>query len=91
MSDPQDPLTQQLTEIEKNLPEPQTLTHEELLDLINQLGPRTCRQVLNARKTLGEARIYFLFNSLPTQKLVNLLHNDQCHEILAKLEQKKPK
>ncbi len=51
--------------------------------LIQKIGPRTARNILAMRGKTQEARIPFLFSSIDTQAVVDLLAND-CSDAIAR-------
>lgn len=57
--------------------------------LIQKIGPRTARNILAMRGKTQEARIPFLFSSIDTQAVVDLLANDCLSSIEKLLAQKK--
>lgn len=57
------------------------LTITELEALVMALGPRTVQNILHAKETYKLARIPFLFNSLDSQQVIDILVNDES-EIL---------
>ena len=73
-----DDLTKQLEQIKSELPTPRkNLNLDEKVALIKNIGgPRTTRSILKAKETLPIARIPFLFNSLDTQFVMDVLEND---------------
>lgn len=73
-----DPLAKSLRDIKSDIPEPRrNLTEEEKDALIVTLGgPRTVRSILKAKETLPQARIPFLFSSLDSHAVLEVLVND---------------
>ena len=77
-----DELTNQLNKLKGNLPKPQNLTTAEKQKLISQIGPRTVKTLLKAKSELPMRRIPFLFSSLDTQAVIDVLHNDWSDPML---------
>ncbi len=75
---PEDPITKQIRDLRSELPAPRRgLSEAEKDTLIAAVGgPRTCQSILNARKHAPEGRIPFIFNSLDSQMVVDILAND---------------
>lgn len=66
-----------LRSLSGGLPEPRlNLTEADKDALIARVGPRTARNVVGAKKDAPVARIPFLFSSLNTQDVVDLLANN---------------
>ncbi len=71
-----DDLTKALRKISSDLPPPRlNLSQQELQLLKKKLGPRTITSILKAKKQLPERRIPFLFNSLDSQDVLDVLNN----------------
>ena len=73
-----DELTKALLNIAGGLPTPRlNLSRAEKLELIQKLGgPRTVKSIIKTKKDVPAARIPFLFSSLDTQSVVDVLAND---------------
>lgn len=71
-----DEITKSLRDLKSNLPEPRTLSDSEKEALIIELGVKTTKSLIKAKKTLPISRIPFLFSSIDTQLIVDLLGND---------------
>lgn len=76
LADLSDKLTDALRDLKAALPREQILSEQEKDQLIADLGYGTVQNILKAKSTLPIARIPFLFNTIDTQKLVNVLGND---------------
>ena len=77
MTDIKKQILEQIEQIKADLPQPRALTDEEKLVLIKAIGgPRTVNSILKAKKDFAIARIPFLFNSLDTQLVIDVLAND---------------
>ena len=76
LADLSDKLTDALRDLKAALPREQKLSEREKDQLIADLGYGTVQNILKAKSTLPIARIPFLFNTIDTQKLVNVLGND---------------
>ena len=64
-------------------------TEEKKLELVRKVGPRTAKNILNARKDYKESRIPFLFSSIHPQLVIDVLHNKPLKEIEKLLEKEK--
>ncbi len=72
-----DKIAQSLRALAGALPAPRELNEAEKDALIQTIGgPLTARDVIRAQKDFALARIPFLFSSIDTQAVVDLLHND---------------
>ncbi len=72
-----DDLTRALEHIEADLPSPRmNLSEAEKDQLVMRVGPRTARDIVRAKANGPERRIPFLFSSVDTQAVVDLLAND---------------
>ncbi len=72
------------------LPEPHLGLSEEAKDaLVKRLGPRTARSIVRAKQDYALARIPFLFSTLDTQDVVDLLANDVTAALARALPPKK--
>jgi hypothetical protein len=73
-----DKITESLLNLSGSLPKPRTnLSKEEKLALIAKVGgPRTAMSIIKAKKDYPLSRIPFLFSSLDTQCVVDILAND---------------
>ncbi len=73
-----DQLTESLLNLAGSLPTPRlNLSKDEKKALIARVGgPRTAQSIVKAKKDYPISRIPFLFSSLDTQCVVDILHND---------------
>lgn len=72
-----DDLTRALEQLSGELPEPRTtLTEAEKDQLVARIGPRTVRSIVKAKAECPLQRIPFLFSTLNTQDVVDVLAND---------------
>jgi len=71
-----DDLTQQIMNLKADLPKPRKLTESEKDHLIQKLGRDTVKKLVAAKKELPKKRIPFIFNSLDTQSVVDVLYNN---------------
>lgn len=72
-----DDLTKALERLSGDLPKPHCDLSEANKDaLVRRVGPRTARDILKAKKQLPLRRIPFLFATINTQDVVDLLAND---------------
>ena len=73
-----DELTKSLLNLSGGLPAPRlNLSKEDKLTLIQKLGgPRTVMSILKTTKDVPASRIPFLFSTLDTQAVVDVLAND---------------
>ena len=72
-----DELTRAIENISGDLPKPRlNLSEEEKNEIVEKLGPRTVRDIVKAMKEFSKARIPFLFSSIDTQAIVDILAND---------------
>jgi len=73
-----DQLTESLLNLAGSLPTPRlNLSKDEKKALIARVGgPRTAQSIVKAKKHYPVSRIPFLFSSLDTQCVVDILHND---------------
>jgi hypothetical protein len=72
-----DKVTEQLLNLSGGMPEPRlNLSLEEKQRIIQGLGMKTVKNILKAKKQLPIARIPFLFSSIDTQMVLDILHND---------------
>lgn len=70
-------IEESLRQLSGQLPQPRHLSENEKDELIKKIGgPRTVRSILKAKETLPSARIPFLFSSLDTQLVMDVLYND---------------
>lgn len=81
-----DHITNALANLDGELPTCQSLSEDEKDQLIKFLGYRTTLNIIKAKKDYSTKRIPFLFSSLDTQKVINVLGND----LQAALERAKP-
>lgn len=66
-----------LTNLTGNIPVARKdLSETEIDALIQEIGPRTAKSILSMRGKTQESRIPFLFSSVDTQAIVDLLAND---------------
>ena len=75
-----DELTKSLQNLTGSLPTPRlNLSRDDKLMLVQKLGgPRTVKSILKARGKVPESRIPFLFSSLDTQAVLDVLANDMA-------------
>jgi hypothetical protein len=73
-----DKLTESLLNLTGSLPAPRlNLSKEDKKALIAKVGgPRTAQSIIKAKKDYPISRIPFLFSSLDTQCVVDILNND---------------
>jgi len=72
-----DDLTKALERLTGELPTPRRNLSEAAKDtLIAQVGPRTARDIVRAKRDFPLRRIPFLFSTVDTQAVVDLLAND---------------
>ena len=73
-----DDITKSLQTLSGDIPKPRkNLTKEQKLAVIAKVGgPLTAKAIIKARKDYPTSRIPFLFSSLDTQCVVDLLAND---------------
>jgi hypothetical protein len=72
-----DDLTRSLLSLAGDFPKPRlNLSNAEKAKLVERLGPRTTRSILKAKKDFSLSRIPFLFSTLDTQDVVDVLNND---------------
>ena len=90
-----DEVTRALEGLQGHLPEPRLrLSEAEKHALVAQVGPRTARSIVKAKADYAIGRIPFLFSSVDTQAVVDLLANDMLAAIdraLATAKKKKPR
>lgn len=85
-----DEISKALQKLEGQLPKPRTNLSEAGKDqLVAQVGPRTARDIVRAKRDLPLARIPFLFSSLDTQLVVDLLANDMTEALRRALPEKR--
>jgi hypothetical protein len=90
MANKKDELEEALLNIKSDVPKPQmNLPDSNLDELIQKLGPKTIKQILKAKKELPVARIPFLFSSLDSQAVIDVLNNNM-DAALKRAENKKP-
>ena len=70
-------IEEQLLDLSGNLPKPRNLSEEQLRDLVNSIGPRTCKNIIDAISDFPIARIAFLFSSIDTQAVVDILYYNE--------------
>jgi len=72
-----DDIARVLQNLTGDLPQPRlNLSESEKDALVKRLGPRTARNIVRAKGDYPVARIPFLFSTLNTQDVVDLLAND---------------
>ncbi len=78
-----DSIEDQIHNVKASLPTPRlNLSEDEKDELVRKIGgPSTVRNVLNAAMNLPKARLFWLFNSLDPQLLVDILQNDMSDAI----------
>ena len=82
-----DQLEDLILQIKADLPEARILSKQEKFELIKEIGgPRTVISILKAKKEFPLARIPFLFSSLDTNLVVNVLANE-WDDILGRYDQ----
>lgn len=70
-------LTEALIKLRGEMPKPRTgLSEDEKDALVQSIGPRTANSILSMRGQVPEARIPFLYSTIDTQSVVDLLAND---------------
>ncbi len=76
-------ISELLENLKGELPVPRLNLSEDQKDqLILQLGLKTVQNLLKAKKQLPMARIPFLFSSLDTQALLDVLNNDMAAAVV---------
>ncbi len=84
-----DDITKALERLSGALPRPRTgLTESEKEELIARIGPRAVRDILRAKKDFKVERIPFLFSTLDTQSVVDILANDMTQALARALGKK---
>lgn len=84
-------LTDALQNMTGEMPKPrESLSEPEKDDLIQMIGPRTAKNILSMRGKTSVSRIPFLFSSIDTQAIVDLLAND-CTAAIERAVAKKSK
>lgn len=77
-----DDLTRALENLKSALPAPRTnLSEAEKDAVVARVGPRTASAITRARKEFPLARIPFLFSTIDTQSVVDILANDMTAAI----------
>ena len=77
-----DSLTQVLESLTGELPQPRlNISDQEKDALIAKIGIRTVKSIVQAKKELPLRRIPFLFSTIDTQAVVDLLANDMTAAI----------
>ena len=72
-----DSVTRALENLSGELPTPRlNLSDAEKDELVARVGPRTARDIVKAKKDYPLKRIPFLFSTVDTQAVVDLLAND---------------
>ncbi len=72
-----DDLTKALEQLSGDQPNPRlNLTEGEKDELVARIGPRTARDIVRAKKDFPLRRIPFLFSTVDTQAVADLLAND---------------
>jgi hypothetical protein len=88
-----DDLTKALERLSGELPVPRIRLSESDKDaLIALIGPRTVRNILRASKDFKVERIPFLFSTIDTQAVVDVLANDMTEALeraFSKISKKK--
>ena len=78
-----------ITDLQGQLPEPKaSLSEDEKDQIVLTVGPKTIASILSAKKQLPLKRIPFLFSSLDTQTVINILAHDFA-DALHRVKQKK--
>lgn len=76
------PVADALLKLTGDMPAPRLgLSDADKTLLVQKIGPRTARSILSMRGKVVAARIPFLFSSVDTQAVVDLLANDCEAEI----------
>jgi len=85
-----DELTAMLREIKPDLPKPRLELSEAEKDRLVQAcgGPLTAKNLINAVEALPRQRIAFVFNSIDSQVVVDILANDMKEAIARALSEK---
>ncbi|MEI6397885.1 MAG: hypothetical protein WCO71_03850 [Pseudomonadota bacterium] len=80
-----DKLTESILNLTGSLPAPRlNLSRDEKLALIAKVGgPRTTHSIIKAKKDYPASRIPFIFSSLDTQCVVDILANDMTDVLAA--------
>jgi hypothetical protein len=87
-----DDLTKALEKLSGEQPTPRlNLSESEKDRLVAKIGPRTARDIVKAKKDLPHRRIPFLFSTIDTQDVVDLLANDMEAAIQRALAKVHPK
>lgn len=78
-------ISNNLTDSKGELPNPNlNLSDKEKIELIKRAGgPMTATSIIKAKKNFAISRIPWLFNSIDSQTVVDLMHNDM-DELLKK-------
>lgn len=72
-----DPVSKALMELGGSLPSPRTNLSDVAKDeLVAKVGPRTARDIVKASQDYPLRRIPFLFSTVDTQAVVDILAND---------------
>lgn len=72
-----DKIKDALLNLAGNMPKPRlNLTESQKDELISNVGPKTARSIVLAKKDCPLARIPFLFSSIDTQAVLDILAND---------------
>jgi hypothetical protein len=81
-----DDLTQALENLSGGSPSPRlNLSEQDKAELVERLGPRLARDIVKAKKDYPLKRIPFLFSTVNTQDVVDVLNNDVDAAIAAAL------
>lgn len=72
-----DAVSKQIQSLQGALPEPRLgLTEDEKDALLRAVGPRLVRDIVKASRSCPIGRVPFLFSSVNTQHVVDILAND---------------
>jgi uncharacterized protein (DUF2336 family) len=86
-----DEISQALQDLEGDLPKPRMgLSDDDLVKIVRQLGVRTVRNIVAAKKDYPISRIPFIFSSLDTQLVVDILAHDMSLAIAQVTDSCKP-
>lgn len=69
-------IEEQLLAIKSDLPQPSILNDNQKRSLIEKIGPKTVRNIIKAKKDFDLQRIPFLFNSIDSKIVIDILNNE---------------
>lgn len=79
-----DSIQKSIEDLRGDVPEPRKdLCHTDLVAIVKQLGVRTVTHIVAAKKDYPLKRIPFIFNSLDTQLVVDVLFHDMSKAVEA--------